>query len=146
VLGRVAGLKGFHNVANHQQAATLPGLVLYRFRAALVFFNAPYFKKRVIEIVNSRPDIEWFIVDGSPVNAIDSTGAEVLEALADELAARGVSFGIANLRTETRGMIERTGALSQIGSNFVFPTLKSAVNAFRASRPALQPGGGCSGL
>ena len=138
VLGRVAGLKGFHNVANHQ-AVTLPGLVLYRFRAALVFFNAPYFKKRVIEIVNSRPDIEWFIMDGSPVNAIDSTGAEVLEALARELAAGGVRFGIANLRTETRAMLERTGALAQIGDNFVFPTLKSAVNAFRGSRPALLP-------
>lgn len=139
VLGRVAGLKGFHDVANHEQAATLPGLVLYRFRAALVFFNAPYFKKRVLEIVNSRSDIEWFIVDGSPVNVVDSTGAEVLETLAGELASRGVKFGIANVRTETRDTLERTGALAEIGSDFVFPTLKSAIKAFRATRPALQP-------
>jgi MFS superfamily sulfate permease-like transporter len=139
VLGRVTGLKGFHDVANHQQAATHPGLVMYRFRAALVFFNAPYFKKRVLETVNSCPDVEWFIVDGSPVNVVDSTGAEVLEALARELADRGVRFGIANLRTETRTMLERSGALTQIGSEFVFPTLKSAIKAFRATRPAAQP-------
>ncbi|MGH8580183.1 MAG: STAS domain-containing protein [Gammaproteobacteria bacterium] len=139
VLGRVAGLKGFHDVAGHQQATTLPGLVLYRFRAALVFFNAPYFKKRVLEIVNSHPDIEWFIVDGSPVNTVDSTGAEVLEALALELTARGVKFGIANFRTETRAMLERTGALAQIGADCVFPTLKSAIKVFHATRPAPQP-------
>ncbi|MGH8507296.1 MAG: SulP family inorganic anion transporter, partial [Gammaproteobacteria bacterium] len=136
VLGRVAGLKGFYNVANRQEAATLPGLVLYRFRAALVFFNAPYFKKRVLEIVSSHPDIECFIVDGSPVNVIDSTGAETLEALAGELAVRGVRFGIANLRTETLAMLERTGALAHIGDDFVFPTLKSALKAFRATRSA----------
>lgn len=81
VLGRVQGLKGFHSVATNHGVETLPGLALYRFPAALVFFNAPYFKKRVLEIVDSRPDIEWFIVDGSPVNAVDSTGAEVLIVL-----------------------------------------------------------------
>jgi MFS superfamily sulfate permease-like transporter len=139
LLGRVAGLKGFHDVASHQEAETLRGLVLYRFSAALVFFNAPCFRKRVLEIVNARPDTEWFIVDGSPVNVVDSTGAEVLEALAGELASRGIRFGIANVRTETRVMLERSGALACIGSGFVFPTLKSAIKAFRATCRTTQP-------
>ncbi len=140
VLGRVPGLKGFHDVATHQAAETLPGLVLYRFSAALVFFNAPYFKKRVLAIVNSRSDIKWFIVDGSPVNALDSTGAEVLETLATELAARGVWLGIANFRSETRAMLERTGVLALIGADFIFPTLRSAFKAFHAThaRPTLD--------
>ncbi|MGH8514454.1 MAG: SulP family inorganic anion transporter, partial [Gammaproteobacteria bacterium] len=38
VLGRVEGLKGFHDVTNHDEAETVPGLVLYRFRSALVLF------------------------------------------------------------------------------------------------------------
>lgn len=138
VLGRVQGLKGFHDVARHQQAATPPGLVLYRFPSALVFFNAPYFKKRVLDIVDSRPDIKWFIVDGSPVNAVDSTGAETLEALTEDLAARGVRLGIANFRSEPRAMLRRAGVLELIGADFIFPTLKSAFNSFRATRPATQ--------
>ena len=134
VLGRMQGLKGFHSVATNHGVETLPGLVLYRFGAALLFFNAPYFKKRALEIVNSRSDIKWFIVDGSPVNALDSTGAEVLGTLAGELAARGVRLGIANFRSETRAMLERTGVLALIGADFIFPTLKSAFKAFDATR------------
>jgi hypothetical protein len=37
VLGRVSGLKGFHNIIHHEQARTWADLVLYRFGAALVF-------------------------------------------------------------------------------------------------------------
>jgi hypothetical protein len=42
-------LKEFHNILHHKKARTWPDLVLYRFGAALVFFNAPYFKMRVLK-------------------------------------------------------------------------------------------------
>ena len=60
VLGRVKGLKGFHNVVHHEQPQTWSSVVLYRFESALVFYNAPYFKKRVLEVAASRPGIKWF--------------------------------------------------------------------------------------
>jgi hypothetical protein len=88
VLGRVNGLKGFHNVVHHELPRTWPSVALYRFESALVFYNAPYFKKRVLEVAASRPGIKWFVVDGGPINIIDSTGAAMLEALAGDLRAR----------------------------------------------------------
>ena len=130
VLGRVAGLKGFHSVDEYGDAVTHQGLVLYRFGSAIVFFNASYFKKRVLEILRVRGDIRWFIVDGSTINLVDSTAAEMLEALASELSLRGVHLGLANFRNEARATLERTGVLAQTGADFVFPTLKSAADAF----------------
>lgn len=44
VLGRIPEMRGFHVVAYHDGAATIPGLVPYRFGAGIVFFNAPYFR------------------------------------------------------------------------------------------------------
>jgi len=130
LLGRVPGMKGWHEVANQQDAVTHPGLVLYRFGAALVFFNAAYFKKRVLEIIAGRNDIEWFILDGSTINMVDITGAEMLEALAGDLAARGVRFGLANFRREVLNSLERTGVLTGIRSDSIFLTLNSAADAF----------------
>jgi high affinity sulfate transporter 1 len=130
VLGRVAGVKGFHSVADYEGAVTHLGLVLYRFGSAIVFFNAPYFKKRVLQILAGGNEIRWFIVDGSTINLVDSTAAEMLEALASELSLRGVRFGLANFRSEVRATLERTGVLARIGADFIFPTLKSAVNTF----------------
>jgi MFS superfamily sulfate permease-like transporter len=130
VLGRVPGMRGWHEMAHHQDATTHPGLLVYRFSAAIVFFNAGYFKKRVLELVAGHPDIEWFIVDGSTINLVDITGAEMLETLVEELAARGVRFGLANVRREVRNVLEHAGALKRIGIDFIFPTLNTASDAF----------------
>jgi MFS superfamily sulfate permease-like transporter len=133
LLGRVPGMRGWHEAAHHQDAITHPGLVVYRFGAAIVFFNAGYFKKRVVEIVASHPGIEWLIVDGSTINLVDITGAEMLESLAEELAGRGVRFGLANVHREVRNKLERAGTMEHIGTDFIFATLNTASDAF-ASR------------
>jgi anti-anti-sigma regulatory factor len=109
-------------------ARTWPDLLLNRFGAALVFFNAPYFKKRALEMAATHPGIKWFIVDGSPINSIDSTGAAMLEALSEDLRARGVRLGFANLRTEVRALLERSGVQAALGDGAFFPTLESAVD------------------
>ena len=48
VLVRVPGMKGFHDLAHHADASATPGLLLYRFGAGIVFYNASYLKKRVL--------------------------------------------------------------------------------------------------
>jgi sulfate permease, SulP family len=137
VLVRVPGMRGWHDMADHPMAATHPGLLVYRFRAGIMFFNAGYFKKRVLELVANQAGIEWVIVDGSTINLVDITGAEMLESLAGELAARGVRFGLANVRRDMRTVLENAGALERIGPDSVFPTLNTASEAFlhRMRRP-----------
>ena len=130
VLGRVSGMKGWHDVAYHHEAATHPGLMVYRFGAGIMFFNAGYFKKRVVALIASHADIEWIIVDGSTINLVDITGAEMLESLVGELTTRGVHFGFANVRREVRNVLERAGVLERIGSEAIFPTLNTASDAF----------------
>lgn len=140
VVGRVAGLRGFHDVAHHELAETRSGIVLYRFRAAIVFFNAPYFKKRALETLASRPGTRWFVVDGGPVNFMDSTGASAVEDLAIEMKQRGVKLGFAQLRSEVRSSLERAGVKAVLGEDAFFPTLNSALRAFEGSSPAASAG------
>jgi len=132
LLGKLPGVKGWHEVTHQQDASTYPGLVVYRFGAALVFFNAAYFKKRVLEAIKERPDTKWFILDGSTINLVDITGAETLEAVAREVAARGVHFGLASLRPQVLNTLNRTGVLARIPAASIFGTLNTAADAFLA--------------
>ena len=132
ILGRVPGMKGWHAQAYHEDAVTHPGLLVYRFGSSIVFFNAGYFKHRVMELVGAHPDVRWLIVDGSTINLVDVTGAEMLESLTNELAARSIRFGLANTRREVRTILERAGVLGLIGPEFVFQTLNSASDAFHS--------------
>ncbi len=132
VLGRVEGLSGFHNVARHEDATTIPGLVLYRFNASVIFYNAPYFKRRVLAVVAADPGVKWLVVDGAPIVHLDSTGADTIAALADELRAKGVRLALSDGHARVRRMLERSGALDHLGPDAMFPTLRSAVEAFQS--------------
>jgi high affinity sulfate transporter 1 len=140
VLVRVPGMKGFHDLIHHADAPGTPGLLLYRFGAGIVFYNASYLKKRVLDLAATQPDLKWVVIDGSTVNTIDSTGADTLETLAHDLDRKGIRLGLAGFRTETRAMLERAGAMSAVGSDCVYPTLKSAMNALLAAHPNSMDG------
>jgi high affinity sulfate transporter 1 len=139
VLGRVDGRQGFFDVADHEGATTVPGLVVYRFNASVIFYNAPYFKRRVLAVADASPGARWFIVDGAPIVHLDSTGADTIAVLADDLASRGIRLAIGGVLPQVRQMLERSGALERLGPDGVFPTLRAAVAAYESRGTTNDP-------
>ena len=91
VLGRIEGTKGYHDIDRHPEARQIPGLVLYRFDAPVFFANAELFSERLQRAVHDRGDAtRWVIVAAEPITDVDTTGAEILSELLDDLDARGV--------------------------------------------------------
>jgi len=132
VLGRVEGVSGFHTLAQYEGAVPLPGIVLYRFNAPVIFFNAAYFKRRVLEVLSVRPDAQWIAIDGAPIVHMDSTGADTIAVLAADLSAKGVRLVIAGANGRVVQMLDRSGTLEVLGPDALFPTLRSAVGAHQA--------------
>jgi high affinity sulfate transporter 1 len=135
VLGRVPGMKGYHDRKDYPEVKTIPGLLLYRFNADLVFFNFDYFKARLLAaIAASETAVEWVVVDASPVNVIDSTALKQLEQLIDELEARGIVFAIARRKHAVRRLFEASwvDVRRELADEHNYSTLTSAVDAFNA--------------
>jgi MFS superfamily sulfate permease-like transporter len=64
VLGKVEGFPGFHSLARHEAGQSLPGLLLFRFNAPIIFFNAPYFKRELLRAVDDAgPGLRHVIID-----------------------------------------------------------------------------------
>lgn len=51
--GTVEGVAGLHAMERYEAVGTIPGLVLFRFNAPIVFFNAPYFKREALRAADS---------------------------------------------------------------------------------------------
>ena len=133
VLGRVSGLPGFHSVADYPKATTVPGLLIYRFEAELVFFNIDYFAERLrAAIAASATPVEWAIIDASPINWIDATAVQRLDELQSELAARGITLGVARAKLSLGRAFDPDWVSQRLAATGLhrFPTLKAAVNAF----------------
>ncbi|MFI5544042.1 SulP family inorganic anion transporter [Streptomyces sp. NPDC051815] len=145
VLGRVPGLEGYHDVRSYPDAELLPGLVIHRFDAPLVFANAKNFRDAVRRLAAAEPRTRWIVVAAEPMTDVDTTAADVLEELDEELNAAGVHLVFAELKDPVRRKIERYGLTRTIDARHFFPTVESAVAAYRLRTGAQWSSGGGSG-
>jgi len=141
VLGRVKGIKGFHNIADFPGATTIPGLILYRFEANLVFFNADYFRDRLrATIAAAETPVEWVVVDASSINVIDITALQKIDELREELAAQGIVLNVARAKRNLMKFFNHDWGVKrrEAYAGHRFDTIKSAVRAFnkRAGKEA----------
>ena len=131
VLGRVPDLAGLHDIDDYPEAATVPGLVIYRYDAPLCFANAENFRTRAIAAVDEQPvRVEWFVLNVEAIVEVDLTASDAVRELRRELSERGIATGLARLKQDLRVELERAGILDEIGEHMIFPTLPTVLDSF----------------
>ena len=132
VLGKVKGLRGFHSIERHPESSTMPGLVLFRFNSPIVFFNAPYFKRKVLEAATAAgPNLRWLVLDMIPITMVDATGLYTVDEVADTLHERGVVLAAAGRQTEWNLWAESRKRAPQDRKIPIYPTLSDGIEAYQ---------------
>ena len=136
VLGRVDGMKGYHDISRHPHARRIPGLVLLRWDAPLFFANAGHFQERVLAAVAASPTpVRWVVVAAEPVTSVDVTAADMLAELDDRLAAAGIEFRFAEMKDPVKDKLKRFEIFKRFGAASFSATVGEAVNAYLKAHP-----------
>ncbi len=126
ILGKVEGIPGLHSLGRHEGAQQLPGLLLFRFNGPITFFNAPYFKRELMQAVDrDGPSLRHVVIDLLPVASIDATGLLTITDAASILETRGIELSAAGRATEWGNWAKSRGFSHQ--RIRIFPTLRQAV-------------------
>ncbi len=134
VLGFVPHLAGMHDVDDYPDATRIAGLVIYRYDAPLCFANAEDFRKRALAAAESGgEELRWFVLSAEANVEVDLTALDAVEQVRAELSARGVVFAMARVKQDLRDDLDASGLTERIGPERLFPTLATAVAAFRAA-------------
>ncbi|OBA94754.1 sulfate transporter [Mycolicibacterium fortuitum] len=132
VLGYVPGVAGMHDVDDYPDARPVPGLVVYRYDAPLFFANAENFRERALAAVEAADGpVEWFVLNAEAQVDPDLTAVDALEQLRQDLTARGIVFAMARVKSDLRDDLVAAGFIDRVGADRIFPTLPTAVEAFR---------------
>ena len=129
-LGRVEGIDGLHDTESYPDAELLPGLVVYRFDAPLIFANSRIFGDEIRAIAENRPGLKWIVIAAEPVTDVDTTASDMLQALDIWLNERGISLIFAELKDPVREKIERYELTRTIDPDHFFPTIDAAVERY----------------
>lgn len=134
-LGLIKGDEGLYAGTATDGAQTIPGLLIFRFNASVIFFNADRFKDQIrngIDRADAKPSWILFDAGGSPM--LDVTGADAIASLRADLADEGITLAIARSSSLFKMMLDRSGVSDQIGHELIFPTVHGGAHAFLNSQ------------
>ncbi|MEG1040069.1 MAG: SulP family inorganic anion transporter [Pseudomonas sp.] len=134
VLGWVPGIEGQVDIEGHKDARTVKGLVVYRFDDAILFFNADYFKMRLLEAVQRELEPRAVLFDAEAVTSIDVSGIAALREVRETLEARGIHFAIARARGRFLRMLVRSGMAREMEQQLLFGSVRAGIRAYRVWR------------
>ncbi len=133
VLGRIDGVKGYHDISRHPEARLVPGLVLFRWDAPLFFANAEMFREKALRAISDAPTAtRRIVIVAEPVTDIDITAADMLAELADELEISGIELCFAVMKGRVKDHLKRYGLYSRFGDDSFSPTVGHAVESYIA--------------
>lgn len=131
VLGRVDGVRGYHDIKRYPDARRVPGLVLFRWDAPLFFANAELFHQRVLKAIAGSPTpVRRIIVTAEPVTSIDVTSADMLAELEHTLTESGIELRFAEVKDPVKDKLRRFELFDRFGAEKFYPTIGSAVDAY----------------
>jgi MFS superfamily sulfate permease-like transporter len=117
---------------------TEPGLVLYRFGAALFYANAGRFLEEASSVIRPMPSsVRWLVVDAEAMTHVDYTAARVVLELKRNLTEAGVELAFARVPWDMRADFDRHHLTEAIGPSRIFNRIHDAIAAFEAAeKPA----------
>ncbi|MFF2083585.1 SulP family inorganic anion transporter [Nocardia sp. NPDC058176] len=146
VLGFAPGVAGMHDVDDYPTAKPVAGLVIYRYDAPLCFANAEDFRRRALAAVDWSAEhggepVRWFVLSAEANVEVDLTALDAVEQLRADLAGRGIVFAMARVKHDLRDDLDASGLTERIGADHLYPTLPTALEAYRAAREHGPPTG-----
>jgi sulfate permease, SulP family len=112
-------------------AVTEPGLVIYRFGAALFYANAGRFAEEVRLLAGPAPSsLRWLVVDAGAITQVDYSAARVVRELQHDLAQIGVELVFAHVQSDLKADLDRHHLTEVVGEDRLFDTIHEALACY----------------
>ncbi len=135
VVGRTPS-GAFVDLDQQGKAVEVPGMLIVRCYAPLVFLNARVLTRRMTDLVAERQGLKVVVIDATASSGVDSTAADAFRVAREGFAAAGIALWVVNVREEGWRMV--TAALHAAGAVPPprFDSLDEAVARFEESGPS----------
>jgi sulfate permease, SulP family len=131
VLGRIPGSRNYRNIDRFPDAEVHPEILAMRLDAQLYFANAGFFAERVLsEVGRKGPELKMVLIDAEAISFVDSTGADSLRQLSQELKTKGILLYISGAKGPVRDALHRNGLIQVLGKRAIYMHASEAVEAW----------------
>ena len=138
VLGRIPGTRRYSDIQRHPNNERLPGILIFRVEAPLLYFNWEHVHQVVWDHVQSSSTTQLVICDLSGAPFIDLAGARMLVRLYGDLKKRGIHLRIAEAHATVRDLLRAEGIEERVGPIERTMSVEQAVAEFDQASISLR--------
>ena len=129
-LGRIPGTKRYTDILRHPDNETIPGVLLVRVEAAILYFNTQNIREEIMSKINSANErIHTVIMDLNSSPTVDIAGARFFKKLFLDLQSKGIELKIAEALSEVRDIMRSENLESLFGPISRFVSVDDLVEA-----------------
>jgi high affinity sulfate transporter 1 len=115
-LGRIPGFRGLSDIERNPDNEPVPGALVFRVDAALLYFNVEHVQDAVWERVRSTTEpLRLVVCDLSTSPNVDLAGARMLAKLHADLKAAGIELRMASAHGAVRDILRAEGLEERAG-------------------------------
>ena len=132
VLGQLPGEEAYRDVERHPEAATFPGLLIWRGGGELFFASIDHLAEGLkAALAASRPPARHLLLDMGSVNFMDTSACDALLNVIKELQSQGIIVAFARVRDEVREPMRLGGVEAAVGSTNFYERVTDGVRAWQ---------------
>jgi MFS superfamily sulfate permease-like transporter len=115
-LGRIPGTRGYSDMERNPDNEAVPGALMFRVEAALLYFNVEHVRDAVWQKIRSTADpLKLVVCDLSTSPIVDLAGARMLATMHEQLQAAGISLRLVAAHAAVRDMLRAEGLEERVG-------------------------------
>jgi MFS superfamily sulfate permease-like transporter len=115
-LGRIPGTKTYSDLERNPDNEPVPGALIVRIEAALLYFNVEHVRDAIRERIRAAPaPLGLLVIDLSSSPAVDVAGARMLAALQEALGTAGTSVRLVGARASVRDLLRAERLEERVG-------------------------------
>jgi high affinity sulfate transporter 1 len=130
-LGQLPGVEAYRDVKRHPEAATFPGLLIWRIGGDLFFASIGHVRAVLKASLAARPHVKRVLLDCASVDFIDLSAGDELLGLIKELQRTGISVAFVHVRDAVRDDMRRAGIEAAVGISNFFEQTTDGVRAWQ---------------
>lgn len=130
-LGRVPGTDSYSDLTRHPENEPLPGVIIFRPEASLIYVNADSVLESVLSRLREAAHsvIRLIVCDLSAAPYLDLAGSRMLHELHAELASRSITLRVVGAHGSARDLLRADGVEQKVGGLDRTATLEAVLRA-----------------
>jgi sulfate permease, SulP family len=100
----------------HPEAVQVPGVMILRADASIIFANARTVKKELLDMLNKAPQpVKVVVLDLASTPMLDITGMDMIDELNQQLSGRGIALRLASISVRVSDTLAKAGFEKRFG-------------------------------